>query len=270
MHHGGRNAYKALHSVVENVEDEGGRRKKLRACTCSCHFGTCKMIDVLPASPRPGSSASRIRKIDRFRATLIFVTLFHLLDSTTGAAQKKDLAGEETGLQGQNVLHSFVFKAQGAHLSTVWQPGVAASGRFLTLGGSYLPPHPTFFRFRSPSMVLRMREKRNILYLLLVFVVFSLLLYANKDALPAGFSISDLAIGISAAQLPKITVIAIWTISKPQPPAFFPFFFHSVESNPEVDLLFVQIDKLGHGCPKNSDAPNVIEVCLTEDECQCR
>lgn len=60
---------------------------------------------------------------------------------------------------------------------------------------------------------------------------------------------------------PKITVIAVWTIRSPTPPIYFPYFFRAVEANPQVDLLFVQIDKLGYGCSQHSSAPNV-QVCI--------
>ena len=61
---------------------------------------------------------------------------------------------------------------------------------------------------------------------------------------------------------PKITIIAIWTIKANSTPAYMPYFFQSVEENPQVDLLFVQVDMLGHGCPTHSSAPNV-KVCKT-------
>ena len=61
---------------------------------------------------------------------------------------------------------------------------------------------------------------------------------------------------------PKITIIAIWTIKTNSTPAYMPYFFQSVEENPQVDLLFVQVDMLGHGCPIHSSAPNV-KVCKT-------
>ena len=62
---------------------------------------------------------------------------------------------------------------------------------------------------------------------------------------------------------PKITIIAIWTIKANSTPAYMPYFFQSVEENPQVDLLFVQVDMLGHGCPTQSSAPNV-KVCKTQ------
>lgn len=60
---------------------------------------------------------------------------------------------------------------------------------------------------------------------------------------------------------PKITVIAIWAIKSNNTPAYIPLFFQSVEANPQVDLLFVQVDVLGYGCPTYSDAPNVKVRC---------
>lgn len=58
---------------------------------------------------------------------------------------------------------------------------------------------------------------------------------------------------------PKITIIAIWSIKGDTPP-YLPYFIQSVEANEQVDLLFVQIDKIGLGCPSYTNAPN-IKVC---------
>ena len=65
-----------------------------------------------------------------------------------------------------------------------------------------------------------------------------------------------------AEKPPKITITAVWTIKTNSTPAYMPYFFQSVEENPQVDLLFVQVDMLGHGCPTHSSAPNV-KVCKT-------
>ena len=61
----------------------------------------------------------------------------------------------------------------------------------------------------------------------------------------------------SPSRPPKITVIVAWTIRSPTPPIYFPYFFQSVEANPEVDLLFIQMDKLGYGCTQHSSAANI-------------
>ena len=78
-------------------------------------------------------------------------------------------------------------------------------------------------------------------------------LYTSKDVKSAESQ---------AEKPPKITVTAVWTIKTNSTPAYMPYFFQSVEENPQVDLLFVQVDMLGHGCPIHSSAPNV-KVCKT-------
>lgn len=55
---------------------------------------------------------------------------------------------------------------------------------------------------------------------------------------------------------PKITVIAVWSI-KGTSPNYVPYFIQSVEANAQVDLLFVQLDKTGLGCPTYSSAANI-------------
>ena len=63
---------------------------------------------------------------------------------------------------------------------------------------------------------------------------------------------------VSFASRPtKLTVIVVWTTRSATDPIYFPYFFNSVEANPQVDLLFVNVDKSGHGCRTFSDAPNV-------------
>ncbi|OCB88395.1 hypothetical protein A7U60_g4436 [Sanghuangporus baumii] len=64
---------------------------------------------------------------------------------------------------------------------------------------------------------------------------------------------------------PKITLIAIWSILGPSP-VHLSYFFQSVEANEQIDLLFVQVDKQGSGCSSYSNAPNVQELCLSEDQ----
>lgn len=56
---------------------------------------------------------------------------------------------------------------------------------------------------------------------------------------------------------PKITIVAIWVPRNNEVAAYVPYFFQSVEANPEVDLLFVQVDKRNLGCRTYSSAPNV-------------
>ncbi|KAL5507443.1 hypothetical protein ACEPAH_6899 [Sanghuangporus vaninii] len=64
---------------------------------------------------------------------------------------------------------------------------------------------------------------------------------------------------------PKITLIAVWSILGPSP-IYLPYFFQSVEANEQIDLLFVQLDLQGKGCHSFSSAPNVRELCLSEDQ----
>ena len=112
------------------------------------------------------------------------------------------------------------------------------------------------------------RSQQNLLFLVVVFIVCSLLLFQSKHDLPAGLTASSIGLWAPPSQKPKITVIAIWSITKAQSPAYFPYFFHSVENNQDIDLLFIQVDRVGIGCPSHSTAPNVKEVCLTEDQCK--
>ena len=84
-------------------------------------------------------------------------------------------------------------------------------------------------------------------------------LYTSKDVKSAE---SQADFSYVSEKPPKITIIAIWTIKTNSTPAYMPYFFQSVEENPQVDLLFVQVDMLGHGCPNHSSAPNV-KVCKT-------
>ena len=56
---------------------------------------------------------------------------------------------------------------------------------------------------------------------------------------------------------PKITVTVIWVPRNTDVPIYFPYFFQSVEANPEVDLLFIQVDKFNVGCNSYSKARNV-------------
>lgn len=62
---------------------------------------------------------------------------------------------------------------------------------------------------------------------------------------------------VSPARDPKITIIAIWTTRRGVDPPYLPYFFQSVKANPQVNLLFINVDKEGVGCPNYSDAPNV-------------
>ena len=85
-------------------------------------------------------------------------------------------------------------------------------------------------------------------------------LYTSKDVKSAE---SQADFSYVSEKPPKITIIAIRTIKANSTPAYMPYFFQSVEENPQVDLLFVQVDMLGHGCPTHSSSPNV-KVCKTQ------
>lgn len=61
----------------------------------------------------------------------------------------------------------------------------------------------------------------------------------------------------SRPKIPKITVIAIWVPRSAETPIYIPYFFQSVEVNPQVDFLFVQVDKSNAGCKSYSKARNV-------------
>lgn len=65
----------------------------------------------------------------------------------------------------------------------------------------------------------------------------------------------------------KTTVILIWQERGHSSPAYTPYFFQSVEANPDVDLLLINVDKEEKGCTNFSNATNVHEVCLSEAEC---
>ena len=66
---------------------------------------------------------------------------------------------------------------------------------------------------------------------------------------------------------PKITIILVWMDRGTHPPRYLPYFFQSVENNPEIDLLFINVDKGNKGCPNHSNASNVKQVCMKEEEC---
>ncbi|KAH8119132.1 hypothetical protein DFH11DRAFT_1686098 [Phellopilus nigrolimitatus] len=70
----------------------------------------------------------------------------------------------------------------------------------------------------------------------------------------------------SRTKPPKITIIVLWRIGGPTPPSYIPYFFQSVEANPQIDLLFVQVDELGFGCSTYSSASNIQEICLSGDQ----
>lgn len=91
--------------------------------------------------------------------------------------------------------------------------------------------------------------------LLSIYLLYSYVLHVADDIL----IISDKQDPHSDSQQkqPKITIIAIWDSRSDETPIYLPYFFYSVKANPEVDLLFIQVDKLNAGCKTYSKARNV-------------
>lgn len=117
--------------------------------------------------------------------------------------------------------------------------------------------------------------KRSQRYLLVAtaLVVVCLLIFSQRlrqtddsdTPLPTAADVSSPS--SQAPTKPKITVIVIWSIHDSKAPVYLPYFFQSVEANPDVDLLFVAVDRAGVGCKSHSSSPNVQELCLTENQC---
>ena len=62
---------------------------------------------------------------------------------------------------------------------------------------------------------------------------------------------------------PKITLTAVWgNRGSSITPGYMPHFFSSVEANPQIDLLFIQIDAIGEGCPSYSHASNIQVIAI--------
>jgi hypothetical protein len=92
-------------------------------------------------------------------------------------------------------------------------------------------------------------------------------LSSGGDALTP--SDSDLAAHLSSPSQspppPNITIIAIWNPKIDVPPhAYLPNFFASVQTNPQIHLLFVVFDKFHYGCDKRISpvAKNIQEICF--------
>ncbi|TDL25941.1 hypothetical protein BD410DRAFT_783940 [Rickenella mellea] len=67
----------------------------------------------------------------------------------------------------------------------------------------------------------------------------------------------------STPSRPKITIIAIWRPPS-VPPSYLPYFFQSVQANPQVNLLLVNVVKADGDCDRtHSNATNIKEICLT-------
>ncbi|EJD02913.1 uncharacterized protein FOMMEDRAFT_168024 [Fomitiporia mediterranea MF3/22] len=108
--------------------------------------------------------------------------------------------------------------------------------------------------------------KRSSRYLLLATISVFLFYWFVRDK--SNNALDDSQIDTrptTVPKTPKITIIAVWSILGPDP-NYLPYFFQSVEANDQVDLLFVQVDKHDLGCSSYSSAPNVQELCLTEDQ----
>ena len=60
-----------------------------------------------------------------------------------------------------------------------------------------------------------------------------------------------------ANRTPKITIIVIWMTRSDKEPHYMSWFWQGVRSNPDINLLFVNVDIAGNGCKKYSKLPNV-------------
>lgn len=91
--------------------------------------------------------------------------------------------------------------------------------------------------------------------------------YSQSNLPGSGLShIAPFQISVKPDRL-KITIILVWVDRGKSPPAYLPYFFESVEANPAVHLLFINVDKGNKGCTSHSTADNVRQVCLKEEEC---
>lgn len=75
----------------------------------------------------------------------------------------------------------------------------------------------------------------------------------------------------SLTPIPKITIIAIWNPRPGRPPQpYLANFFASVEANaPDINLLFVVLDRDNYGCDKRlspATSKNIQEICFKPEE----
>lgn len=94
--------------------------------------------------------------------------------------------------------------------------------------------------------------------LLSLYIIYLFTLHVDDDYSTVVSNEGDQSSVIhSQPKPPKITMIAIWVPRSSVSPIYLPYFFQSVEANPQVDLIFVQVDKFGVGCKRYSHARNV-------------
>ncbi len=135
---------------------------------------------------------------------------------------------------------------------------------------------PTFLS--RPMRAVRRRPRRWVFIALATVVCFTYFYFGHRtsgdvsweDSWKAGKARTEEGGRQDAVVRQKISIIVIWDARGGEPPLYLPYFFQSVEANPEVDLLFINVDKEQKDCASYSSAPNVQEVCLTEKQCAFR
>lgn len=114
------------------------------------------------------------------------------------------------------------------------------------------------------------RTQRTYIVCLVAFIICTFIFLQADSDTPGRLGLPIVSSYFSPAlKKHKITIIAIWSVTKPDYPNYFPYFWQSVEANADhdVNLLFVEIDRAGYGCTTHSTASNVRQVCMTEDQC---
>jgi hypothetical protein len=81
----------------------------------------------------------------------------------------------------------------------------------------------------------------------------------------ANTTITDIAPVQVTQKPPKITIIAIW-VGRDGERNYLKYFFESVEANPNINLLFVNVLRDEDGCQHRSNASNIQMLCLKEPE----
>jgi len=135
---------------------------------------------------------------------------------------------------------------------------------------------PTFLS--RPMRAVRRRPRRWVLIALATVVCFTYFYFGHRtgedvsweDSWKAGKARTEEGGRQDAVVRQKLSIIVIWQDRGGEPPLYLPYFFQSVEANPDVDLLFINVDKEQKDCASYSRASNVQEVCLTEKQCAFR
>ena len=131
-------------------------------------------------------------------------------------------------------------------------------------------PNPFIPQVSLVLLTTMIRLQRNYIICFVAFIVCMFLLLQAKSDTPSRLGLSMVSDYFSPTpKKHKITIIAIWSVTKPDYPTYFPYFWQSVEANADhdVNLLFIEIDRAGYGCTTHSTASNVRQVCMTEDQC---